>query len=93
MKKKLFAFPTVFLSGMETGENPDPGLGTGQGTPDEDIGWDWENWMVIYDELDLDGNEIPGEWGDYVAWWQSHEGWTEDMFREANGGRGYADAP
>ena len=67
MKKKLFAFPTVFLSGMETGENPDPGIGTGQSTVDVEP-FDWEMWSVMFDEDDSDGDGTPGTWLDYVAW-------------------------
>lgn len=67
MSKKKFAFPIVFLSGMGTGEGPDPGHGTGQGSPDIEP-WDFEMWSVMFDEDDSNGNGIPGEWEDYVAW-------------------------
>ena len=67
MKMKLFASPFIIASQVTPGEQPDPGLGSGQTTIDEEP-WDWEMWQVMYDEDDSDGDGTPGTYSDYVAW-------------------------
>ena len=45
------------------------GGGSGQGSPDDpEVPWDWENWSVIYDYLDYDGDGEPGTYDDYCKW-------------------------
>ena len=67
MKMKLFASPFIIASQVTPGEQPYPGLGSGQTTIDEEP-WDWEMWQVMYDEVDSDGDGVPGTYDDYVDW-------------------------
>ena len=83
MAKKRFSIPYVRLSGMNTGEGNVIGMGSGQSTPDIEP-WDWELWAVMFDEDDSSGNGTPGEWADYVLWWQSN-GFSAELFEELNG--------
>ena len=53
---------------------------------------DWMDWSVNYEWYDGDNNGVPGEWDDYVKWWQGN-GWTEDEFKDWNQGKGYAAGP
>ena len=91
MAKKRFLTPSIMLAIGSGGSGSIVGPGSGQGTPDDDIQFDWEMWAVMYDEYDGNNNGIGGEWADYVLWWQSHPGWTEDQFKFANNGLGYDD--
>ena len=63
--------PVVRQSGNWEGE------GSGQGTID-DVPWDYENWAVLYDELDVDGDGVPGTYDDYVQWMTDH-GWADEI--------------
>lgn len=68
MKKKFFTSPFIIASQVTPGEQPNPGLGSVQGTTDDDIPYSWEMWQWMFEEDDSDGNGVPGEWSDYVKW-------------------------
>lgn len=81
MAKRRFTGPVVTL--MSTGGGSVVGPGSGQSTTDDDLPWAWEEWAVMFDEVNLDGNDEPGEWSDYVLWWQQ-KGFTDALFLEYN---------
>lgn len=69
MAKQRFIVPFILATGqIGPGENPNPGLGSGTTTPDDDIPYTWEMWSVMFDEVDEDGDGTPGTWDDYVKW-------------------------
>jgi len=84
MAKKVFGMPMVFAAQVTPGPTPPPGLGSSQGTTDDDLPFDWDAWRFMFEEDDSDGNNTPGEWTDYIAWWKKH-GWTEEEFIARNG--------
>ena len=93
MKKKGFAFPSVFLDDDEPGIDPGTGPGGGYGTLTGDTGnngnslgnaLEWEAWKGNMGYQDLDEDGAAGAWNDYVAWWQS-QGFSPDQFVEMNG--------
>ena len=71
MARIRFIKPMILSTGMDTGDNPDPGAGSAQGTTDIEP-WPWEMWQWMYEEDDSDGNGTPGEYSDYVAWMKKH---------------------
>jgi len=67
MAKKVFGMPMVFAAQVTPGPTPPPGLGSSQGTIDDEP-WSWEMWQTMYEEDDSNGNGIPCEYSDYVKW-------------------------
>lgn len=96
MKKKGFAFPSVFLDDdnpINPGEGNDPiGYGTltgntgNTGNNGNAVGnaLEWEAWKGNMGYQDLDADGAAGAWNDYVAWWQS-QGFSPEQFVEMNG--------
>ena len=69
MAKRLFVLPRIFASEViATDTEGLIGGGSGQATPDP-FPIDFEEWSILYMDLNLDGNEVPGEFTDYVCWW------------------------
>lgn len=84
MSKKNFDTPYFNLFELDPGNDPDPGHGSATSTPDYDIPWDWENWSVMFDYMDENGDGTPGTWEDYVAWWKKNN-FPADLFEAWNG--------
>ena len=92
MKKKGFAFPSVFLDDetpFGPGVSPTPGLGTFTGSTGSNgnaVGnqMNFDAWKGNLGYEDLTGDGAPGTWDDYVAWWQS-QGFSPEQFAEVNG--------
>lgn len=81
MSKRRFIAP-VFLSGggLDIGDDPDPGLGSGQGSPDI-IPYTWEMWQWMFEDDDSDGDGVPGTYSDYVKW-MTDNGFGDDITPE-----------
>ena len=81
MSKRDFDIPFVNASVLPTGESGVIGPGSGTGTPDDDVQFDFEMWAIIMADfpeiLDANGDGVPGTYADYVAWWNSHENWEK----------------
>lgn len=67
MAKKRFMTPILMTGGLEPGDNPDPGAGSAQGSPDIEP-WPWEMWQWMFEDDDSDEDGTPGTYADYVAW-------------------------
>lgn len=83
---KKFLLPVVLSGGLEPGQTPAPGLGSGQNTNDPSgIQFSWEEWLEMSGanpswDLNGDGEYV---WSEYVEWWKSN-GWDETEFYMVN---------
>lgn len=78
--KTEWIYPTLTKDPVARQSGSWVGDGSGQGTPD-DVPWDYENWAILYDELDVDNDGEPGTWDDYVKWMTDH-GWQDQISGE-----------
>ena len=77
MRKKWTGPRIFFEGGLQPGPGSVIGDGSGQSTTDA-FPCDFEQWLVLFDYVDADGNGIAGEWNDYVKW-MTDNGFYEDI--------------